>query len=74
MLDGIAPGADTQPADPAPESMAVIFGNAMFERPCRRPRAHIWGRMLRFGAIGIATMTVLVPGVALIRNTTAHDW
>ena len=43
MLDGIAPGADTQPADPAPESMAVIFGNAMFERPCRRPRCTYMG-------------------------------
>ena len=31
-------------------------------------------RMLLFAAIGIAAMTVLVTGVALLRDTTGHDW
>lgn len=31
-------------------------------------------RMLGFGLLGMAAMTVVVPVFALIRNTTAHDW
>ncbi len=31
-------------------------------------------RTLGFGLLGIAALTVAVPAVALIRNTTAHDW
>lgn len=31
-------------------------------------------RMLGFGLLGVAAMTVLVPGILLTRNTTGHDW
>ena len=30
--------------------------------------------MLGFGLFGIAAMTVLAPGIALMRGTTGHDW
>ena len=33
-----------------------------------------FGRMFKFGVLGIAAMTVLSPGVALLRGTTGHDW
>ena len=31
-------------------------------------------RMLGFGLFGIVAMTALVPGIALMRGTTGHDW
>lgn len=31
-------------------------------------------RMLAFGLFGVAAMTVLAPGIALMRGTTGHDW
>ena len=31
-------------------------------------------RMFGFGLLGVALMTVLAPGVALLRGTTGHDW
>ena len=31
-------------------------------------------RMLGFGLLGVAAMTVLVPGILLARGTTGHDW
>lgn len=31
-------------------------------------------RMLGFGLFGVAAMTVLAPGIALMRGTTGHDW
>ena len=30
--------------------------------------------MLAFGLFGVAAMTVLAPGIALMRGTTGHDW
>ena len=33
-----------------------------------------FGRMFKYGVLGIAAMTVLSPGVALLRGTTGHDW
>ena len=31
-------------------------------------------RMLVFGLLGVAAMTVVVPGILLARGTTGHDW
>ena len=31
-------------------------------------------RMIRLGLLGVAAITVLVPGVLLVRDTAGHDW
>ena len=31
-------------------------------------------RMVRLGLLGVATMTLAVPGILLARDTTGHDW
>ena len=35
---------------------------------------HMWGQMVRMALLGIAVMTVLVPGIAVWRTTTAYEW
>ena len=52
-----------------------MFGNATLRGGQTLAHdVHMWGQLVRWGLLAIALTVVLVPSVALLRTTTAHEW